>query len=71
MKKPRLTARIVRGLEAIYALADVNQFEDSDLYAGCRDDAGRCGREAMREVNDAVAWLGSLIQWHRTSREQT
>jgi hypothetical protein len=58
-KKPRLTARIARGLGAVYALADVNQFDDSDLYAGCRGN-----EKAMAEIDAAVAWLGNLINWY-------
>ena len=66
VRKPRLTARIVRGLGSVYALADVNMFDDSDLYAGscCLPDGAEKNR-AKKEVDDAVAWLGELIDWHR------
>lgn len=59
MKKPRLTAKIVRGLDAVYALADVNLFEDSDLFAGAKT------TKDQKEILDAVAWLGDLINWHQ------
>ena len=58
MRKPRLTARVARGLGAVYALADVNLFEDSDLFSGA-DTAKK-----QREVEDAVSWLGNLLSWY-------
>lgn len=69
MKKPRLTARIVRGLESVYALADVNRFEDSDLYTSIRAEDGGNRPEAeadrlTKEIDDAIEWLGRLIEWH-------
>ncbi len=67
MNKPRLTARIARGLESVRCLADVNMFEGSDLYAvvaGDKDDAKK--RAAIQEIDDAVAWLGSLLHWYET-----
>lgn len=68
MNKPRLTARIVRGLESVHALADVNKFDDSDLYAGCYKDGEKPSRDKdpakVAEVNDAVEWLDRLISWH-------
>lgn len=55
MSKARLTKRVLRGLDSIYALANVNQYEESDLYAGCRDKADRDA------VDDAIEWLGKFI----------
>lgn len=69
--KPRLTARVIRGLSAIHALADVNQIDESDLYAGCYKDprptaegADLYDRRKCAEVDDAVDWIADLIHWY-------
>lgn len=62
-KKPRLTSRIVRGLGSVYALADVNQYDESDLYKGCKTEAER------HEINNAIAWLGSLLHWYSVTHQ--
>ena len=54
--RPRLTRGIVRGLEHVRALTDVNLFEGSDLYQGATS-------PEIDDINDAVQYLGRLIWW--------
>jgi hypothetical protein len=70
MRKPRLTARIVEGLRSVYALADVNMVEDSDLYksaSGMPDGAEK--DKVIQDIDDAISWLGSLINWYEAKQK--
>lgn len=74
-RKIRLTKRIRRGLNAVYALASsaLIEFPDGDLFSGIdleMDENGEYSAPdypggidaAYQDIEDAVEWLGQLIE---------
>lgn len=62
MKK--LTKKRLDNLGSILAFLEVNQFEDSDLYAGCDTET------KVKDIDDTLEWLDDFYKRELIKRKK-
>jgi hypothetical protein len=58
VRRPRMTKAVREQLGFICGFLEVNQYEESDLYAGMADDD-----PVRADVDACVAWIRGMATW--------
>jgi hypothetical protein len=64
MKRPRTTAKVIRGLNTVYSWMSTEI--NADTLRGVGLD-----KTTVKEAENAVEYLGKLIEWHQARRTET